>query len=411
MGRKNKPSKYKGKHLNESVAAALSGPASKPNEALFFEDATDGAQLSRKEALRKKRDEEDRQLMEDLINAEKLKSKGEALRVEKRLKNLGKNTQKVQVKPDFWDAWDGVAPRDAKPEDDWLEVPAAPGMGKQIYKKSLRHVSTKNPLPAVIPASAGSSYNPSAEALQEGISKVVRAEHSFLERLRKLDENVFKEAAKSLNLTPEELEESDEEDESDDEEEEEDKIKPYLQMSKTQRKKLEKKGRAQRNKEKRGRLRKVQEAMMRNSLLQKDQITKIEELIAEMEEKEKDIERSIEAKKLLREKKKVAVPIPVTSTGKKLFREPAVDVILPSDLTKTMREMKPHGNLALDRFASLHMRNKFVVPNAGSDTRKKRKGRGVKAVEVGQKFMEEDFTLGDRKKKRRYMRGGRVDIS
>ncbi|MCH9746051.1 MAG: hypothetical protein K0U04_04920, partial [Proteobacteria bacterium] len=125
----------------------------------------------------------------------------------------------------------------------------------------------------------------------------------------------------------------------------------------------EKLTRAERNKQRRKRgMEVVRRGKLRKTVVAAE-LRKAPLYISELEEEEKNAKDRRDVHEQYVKDRLQQEPVPVLSSGKAAIHEPQVEVALPSDLTGSMRTMKPHGGIALERFRSLHTRNMIEVPD------------------------------------------------
>lgn len=409
-------SNYAGAALNASVVEALSGVSAQPDAALFVEDRRGAAgEHSARAVARAKRAELD---FAEQIAAARGPSRAHELLVARA--GAGPIRPKAEPKKQSFvvlpsaDLWGG---EQAAARDEWpLQLTNAPG--KRRARKVHSRKSTDHLVPAVRVVHEGASYNPSVAAHKAGLGKVVSEQLSFDARAKRITTIASQEHAAALARTPADaVESSDEEEDEDEDEGAEQDMEEGAQLAadasggKNKLQPGERLTRAQRNKDRRKRLAAAELALKTKTKGLLAQADAVKAISHEVEEEEADI---AERRKETAERRKARLlvePLPRMSSGKAKYLPPPVEVTLPSDLTLTMRELKPHGGLASDRMISMLKRNMIELSDPDAHKRSKR-AKNVKDIAVGKKFIEEEHDhRSGKKKQRRMMPGGLIDIS
>jgi len=405
--------------MNTELAEALSGVSSRPNNAIFFEDRKVGEGESRRTTARRLRYAEEQRLAEEAANRDKLASKHELKKVEQLAERLEKSDArdgavegKKRAASHFFDLWGGEGKGSDSDSDRVAAEVAKPPCTKRA-RIVREHVSTHHKVVAVKVSNPGTSYNPEATAYKEALKETVTAHVEYEEKKRTMKVIRAKEEADALPVPK--LEDDESSDEEEEEVEEEQKEGEEGTTPKRRKKDLlpgERITRAQRNKEKRKRITSAHLSERQKEKARLAEIEQAQELAKELEERAKQTEERAKRRKEKRAQELNEEPEPRFSSGHRAAFVPGVEVVLPSDLSGVMRNLKPHGNLALERFQSLHTRNMAEVRNPQRRTKRTHKP-WVKDVAVGSKFIEEehDKSTGKKKKQRRMMPGGRIDIS
>jgi nucleolar protein 53 len=365
-------SNYAGAALNASVVEALSGVSAQPDAALFVEDRRGAAgEHSARAAARAKRAELD---FAEQIAAARGPSRAHELLVARagagpiRPKaEPKKQTFVVLPSADLWGA-DEAAARDEWP----LQLTNAPG--KRRAREVHSRKSTDHVVPAVRVVPEGASYNPSVAAHKAALGKVVSEQLSFDARAKRITTIAAQERAAALARTPADAVESSDESSNEDEDEEQD-MEEDAQLAadasggKNKLQPGERLTRAQRNKDRRKRLAAAELALKTKTKGLLAQADAVKAISREVEEDEADL---AERRKETAERRKARLlvePLPRMSSGKAKYLPPPVDVVLPSDLAPTMRELKPHGGLASDRMISMLKRNMIELSDPDAHKR------------------------------------------
>jgi nucleolar protein 53 len=228
-----------------------------------------------------------------------------------------------------------------------------------LTRKSTRHIGVK----AVYVADPGQSYNPDSVQHEDVISEAVAEELQTQAELAYIKQPLY-DPDYELHIA----EESEEEEESDDEDDEDGKKK----------KDKGKMTRAQRNKQQRHKdLLKQQLAAKEEKRLNKS-INRVGEIKAEFAKEDKTnarLKQHVADLKdaSLREK-------PQRKIGRHTLKPTPMPVLLDKEIPGSLRTLVPQGNVATDRFESLHSRNKMELGNQS-----KSKGKQTKLKLVEQK--------------------------
>uniref|UniRef100_A0A8C5K4F3 Ribosome biogenesis protein NOP53 n=1 Tax=Jaculus jaculus TaxID=51337 RepID=A0A8C5K4F3_JACJA len=285
------------------------------------------------------------------------------------------------VQQPFYDLWDPNNPLD-KPlvgqDAFFLE---------QTKKKGVRrpprlHVKP-SPVPAVEVTPAGASYNPTFEdhqALLLAAHEVELQRQKAEERLERqlalptgeqaaTQESVFREMCEGL------LEESDAEDEAgpaQGTEAEDGAAEPAPACPAVERK-SEKKTEQQRRRERAARSLRVQQAALRAARLQHQELFRLRGIRAQVAQRLAELARRREQRRLRR----LAEADKPRRLGRLKYQDPDIDVQLSSELSDSLRTLKPEGNILRDRFKSFQRRN-MIEPRERAKFKRKYK---VKLVE------------------------------
>lgn len=289
-------------------------------------------------------------------------------------KNALKKVPKSKDGEAIFDLWDTdtneIVTKAAGHEDITKKLPASVREGgfvehlKPIAVKAPlsvnRPAATVKPVAAVKVVEGGASYNPSAAEHGELTAKAIDEELRRLERIEYYQSKMTLENFFSNSATPDMIVDSDAGVEEEIEENEEDKADRVAQVSLPKRKTT-----AQKNRQKRHRLKLFEEWRARQKKQLIGQIDQLHLLKRQLEESgaweqaSKDLEtekgkfRSLNdllAGKEVTEKSKPA------RLGPHIWKKPFVEVQLTEDLTPSFRQLKPEGNLMADRFGSLQER-------------------------------------------------------
>ncbi|KAI9314482.1 ribosome biogenesis protein Nop53/GLTSCR2 [Dichotomocladium elegans] len=248
-----------------------------------------------------------------------------------------------------YDMWDDETPAAASPEEDQSDY-LEPVKAKKVKAPS---TLKKKPAalvhqPAIEIAHAGASYNPTVEAHQELLKQAHEIEVRKLEAAEKLNEKLS--YRKELDDLAGELEASLEDEDEDGEEEEGEKDEGSVAAKKEAKRKT----RTQRNKEKRLRLEKIANMQKQHEKDIRKQIDLVKEIEKELNEHQKKIEDVAQKRQEIKEN---AEKKGVKRLGKHFIKERPIDVQLQDELSETLRQLKPEGNLLLDHQHSFQRRN------------------------------------------------------
>ncbi|KAI9369522.1 hypothetical protein BJX61DRAFT_536356 [Aspergillus egyptiacus] len=288
---------------------------------------------------------------------------------------LGKTTE-----GEFYDPWADEA--DPTPVDDpgfdYLEKPKPKVAPETLKQAPISLAANGKAIPAVRAPSAGTSYNPSFEEwdqlLQEQGQKAVEEEKMRLEEERKEQERQ-RLIAEAKN--------DDGEARSDDESAWEGFESEYEKPEWLNKKRPERKTKAQRNKIKRRKeaeRRAKWEAQMKKKEEQAAQAKAIAERLQQnaQESKDSDADSDDEGDDTTLRRKPL---------GKFRAPEKPTEVVLPDELQDSLRLLKPEGNLLDDRFRTLIVQGKLEARKPVSQPKKKKR-------EVTEKWAYKDFKIG-----------------
>lgn len=203
----------------------------------------------------------------------------------------------------------------------------------------------------------GVSYNPTFDDHQELVDQIVAKEETIIKKKERMDRVLTQKLGKMTRDQIEKVKEQEmvqgfpidkskeniqDEEPSDDE---------YKSVNAPVRNK--KKDRKTRRKQKEARERELLEKQ------KKREVKKIKDInnMPELTKKIKDQEKIVEIKGKNRAELEKAKKTQAGRIGKVKYREPEIDVNQLEDIAGNLRNLKPEGNLLLDRFKSLQKRN------------------------------------------------------
>ncbi|XP_048225061.1 ribosome biogenesis protein NOP53 isoform X2 [Perognathus longimembris pacificus] len=283
------------------------------------------------------------------------------------------------VERPFYDLWTPDNPLDrplAGQDEFFLE---------QTKKKGMRrpprlHVKPSH-APAVEVTPAGASYNPTFQDHQALLLAAHEVEVQRQKEAEKLErqlalptaeqaatqETVFREMCEGL------LEESDGEEEGDSdlgvpEADEGVRARPAAPTAAT-----EKKTEQQRRREKAARRKRALQAALRTARLQHQELFRLRGIKAQVALRLAELARRSERRRLRR----LAEADKPRRLGRLKYQDPDIDVQLSSELSGSLRTLKPEGNILRDRFKSFQRRN-MIEPRERAKFKRKYK---VKLVE------------------------------
>ncbi|XP_052619053.1 ribosome biogenesis protein NOP53 isoform X1 [Peromyscus californicus insignis] len=259
---------------------------------------------------------------------------------------------------------------------------------EQTKKKGVRRPPRLHIKPSQVPAveviPAGASYNPTFEDHQALLREAHEVELQREKEAEKLErqlalptteqaatqESVFREMCEGL------LEESDGEDEpgsgewpeADDGADETSPTGPAGAE-----KRMEKKTEQQRRREKAARKLRVQQAALRAARLQHQELFRLRGIKAQVARRLAELAQRRERRRLRR----LAEADKPRRLGRLKYQDPDIDVQLSSELSGSLRTLKPEGNILRDRFKSFQKRN-MIEPRERAKFKRKYK---VKLVE------------------------------
>ncbi|XP_006898702.1 PREDICTED: glioma tumor suppressor candidate region gene 2 protein [Elephantulus edwardii] len=282
------------------------------------------------------------------------------------------------VERPFYDLWAPDNPLDR------ALIGQDPFFLEQTKKKGVQrppHLLTKpSQAPAVEVTPAGASYNPTFEdhqALLRAAHEVELQRQKEAEKLERqlalptadqaaTQESTFREMCEGL------LEESDGEaelEESQDPESEGDQALPAPARLVTTEKKTEQ----QRRREKAERTLRMQRAALRTAQLRHQELFRLRGIKAQVAQRLAELARRREQRRAQR----LAEADKPRRLGRLKYQAPDIDVQLSSELSDSLRTLKPEGNILRDRFKSFQRRN-MIEPRERAKFKRKYK---VKLVE------------------------------
>ncbi|XP_058148931.1 ribosome biogenesis protein NOP53 isoform X1 [Dasypus novemcinctus] len=251
---------------------------------------------------------------------------------------------------------------------------------KKGVKRPLHLHSKPSQAPAVEVTPAGASYHPSFEDHQTLLLAAHEVELQRQKEAEKLErqlalptaeqaatqESVFQEMCEGL------LEESDGEGDSDQGEDPEaggaaDSSMPSRMAT------VEKKTEQQRRREKAARTLRVQQAAVRAARLRQQELFRLRGIKAQVARRLAELARRRERRRAQR----LAEADKPRRLGRLKYQAPDIDVQLSSELSDSLRTLKPEGNILRDRFKSFQRRN-MIEPRERAKFKRKYK---VKLVE------------------------------
>jgi len=370
-GRRKKKSKYAGAALNAALSEALGGERSRPDELLFFEDKGVSDQVDRKAQIVAKREATEKQEEAEAILSE---IKSAEVPVQKKFVRVRTSNGVDKVKEASLDVTKSPGLRDLWADDE-------PLANRPVTNKS-RFVRSRPPtvqkVKAVKVVHPAASYNPSVDDLKEGLQKAVDDHLDFAKAKVYSKPNGFDEwvkRRKSRAIVDEEEKDlvsedssgssSDEDEAMGEEQEQENDAKGLSDPAMTG----ERMTTRERNKAKN----KKMNEFLRKQKLQKEefahQVEHLKDIESKLVEEEKLQEQQRQEKKERMDAKLQEEPV-AKIRGHKALKVPTVEAVLPSELSGSLRKMKPHGNFLKDRFDSLHQRNLVAVGQRGKKKRK-----------------------------------------
>lgn len=234
------------------------------------------------------------------------------------------------------------------------------GLGKPKVRPPGELRATRTKLKAIQAPHPGLSYNPTFDDHQELVEQVVAKEETInkkkerLERVTKafgrmtrdqIAKMKEKEAIQGLPIDTSKENMQDEEPSDDD----------YKSVNAPVRNK--KKDRKARRKQKEAREREILEKQKKRELKKVKDINNVPELTKKIKHQEKVVEIKGQHRAELEKAKKTQAG----RLAKVKYREPEIDVSQLEDIAGNLRNLKPEGNLLLDRFKSLQKRN--ILPS------------------------------------------------
>ncbi|KAG0226513.1 ribosome biogenesis protein Nop53/GLTSCR2 [Mortierella sp. GBAus27b] len=245
--------------------------------------------------------------------------------------------------------------------------------GMDIDRDFVKDIVTKNPvkaprslrqkkkvaIPAVKEAHPGASYNPTMKDHQA----LLRLAHNEELRMEKTKEDLEAQLAYPKELdqmvpfddrTGGLLEDSDEDDEDEEEEEEEEESDAQDDGAIKSKKQKGKKSVAERNRLARAAEKAKEEAQIKRQKDLAKQTNRVKEIMKNVEKEEDEKEKKrLENEKKLDEKEKAGMK----RVGRFNVPKERIHVQLQEELSESLRQLKPEGNLIKDRFRSLVERN------------------------------------------------------
>ncbi|CAH2314224.1 ribosome biogenesis NOP53 [Pelobates cultripes] len=317
-----------------------------------------------------------RKLKRKLEREEKLAAQGVLPRSERLLQAQLRN-KRPRCKPEannnpgrgFYDLWedDSLEPSPGEPES-WHSQQTKKG---QVKRPSRLNVKPSQ-LPAIEVLNPGASYNPTFESHQ---SLLLQAHENEVKRLRqeeKLERQVKLPTAAEVATQEsqfqelcEGLVESDDDATLEDGEGEELGTTPMAQR--------EKKTERQRKKEKEARILKVKMEAEKSLKKHGQELFQLRSIRAEISQQQAESVR----RKEKREEERKADAFKPKRLGRLKYQEGDVAVLLSDELPGTLRNLKPEGSIAKDRFKSFQKRN-LIEPRERAKFKRKLK---VKYVE------------------------------
>ncbi|XP_055471616.1 ribosome biogenesis protein NOP53 isoform X1 [Psammomys obesus] len=260
---------------------------------------------------------------------------------------------------------------------------------EQTKKKGVRRPPRLHVKPSQVPAvevtPAGASYNPTFEDHQALLQEAHEVELQREKEAEKLErqlalppteqaatqETVFREMCEGL------LEESDGEDEPGCAEQPEADggaaAEPSPEGAAGPNRRVEKKTEQQRRREKAARKLRVQQAALRAARLQHQELFRLRGIKAQVAHRLAELARRREQRRMRR----LADADKPRRLGRLKYQDPDIDVQLSSELSGSLRTLKPEGNILRDRFKSFQKRN-MIEPRERAKFKRKYK---VKLVE------------------------------
>uniref|UniRef100_A0A336LMN0 Ribosome biogenesis protein NOP53 n=1 Tax=Culicoides sonorensis TaxID=179676 RepID=A0A336LMN0_CULSO len=235
------------------------------------------------------------------------------------------------------------------------------GLGKPKVRLPGELRQKRSKLKAVQPPHPGLSYNPTFDDHQELIEEVVKKEETIIKKREHLERVLTNKMAKMTRDQIEKMkqkeliqglpidhskENKEDEEPSDDE---------YKTVNPPVRNK--KKDRKARRKQKEQREKELLEKTKKRELKKVKDINNVPELKKQITVQEKVVEKK-RVNQAEREKLKKTSALRISKVK---YREPEIDVNELEDISGNLRNLKPAGNLLLDRFKSLQKRN--ILPS------------------------------------------------
>ncbi|KAI8069883.1 ribosome biogenesis protein Nop53/GLTSCR2 [Gongronella butleri] len=291
-----------------------------------------------------------------------------------------KKKAKTTAKPSY-DLWDEPKADEA----DEVEEEAVPGQARKVKAPSTMGMipkAAKHHAAVAVPH-AGASYNPTQDDHQALIQHAADIEFAKIKAAKKIEQQLAKPTGQALPEASEvdDGKDDDEEEEpasGDDDDDDDDKATGKRKTT------------AQRNREKRRRAMLAEHADRQIIKRIGKQIGGIDATAQQLVDKEAQIEVNTAAR-IARKEEREKQGRRAIGTGHVM--EPNVEVQLEDELSESLRQLKPEGNVFTDRFASLQKRNIIVPPS-----QKKNPSRRY-ALKVYERRSYKNFDLMEKKKK------------
>ncbi|KAI9025799.1 ribosome biogenesis protein Nop53/GLTSCR2 [Phycomyces nitens] len=245
-----------------------------------------------------------------------------------------------------YDLWADAPAEEKNPylEDVRTHKPKAPVTMEQTPKALVNHVN-------VVVPDAGASYNPSMEEHQKLLEKAHSVELKKVEAAKKLDEQLA--YRKELDDLAHELEEHNAHVNGEIAEEEEEIDEGATEAEKKKQNEI-RKTRTKRNKERKAQLERALREQKQHERNIRKQIDKLEAIEEELAQRYADLENLSVKRDAHREAESLAGK---KRLGKHYVQEMPIEVQLQDELSETLRQLKPEGNIFRDRFVSIQERN------------------------------------------------------
>ncbi|KAM3615542.1 uncharacterized protein V6R79_003772 [Siganus canaliculatus] len=307
--------------------------------------------------------------------AEQLAAKGVVPRRQKQLlsrrsvtRTAGKAVTEANNNPnrDYYDVW-GQESKDTA--DPWYLQQT----GKKLVKRPERLNAKPSVLPAVEVIAPGGSYNPDffshqallkeaheVEAKKEKEEDKLQRQLSFNKEDRATEETILQEQVEGL------IEDEDEEEAAVPAVEEEDVTVGAITQA-------DKKTERQRKKEKADKMKEQRQLADRRQIDQRQQLFQLRSIKASIRQQD----QTTKARQIKRQAKQEAEKAQPKRLGKLKFKAQDLEVQLSDELAGSLRQLKPEGSIAKDRFKSLQKRN-LIEPRERAKFKRRNK---VKYVE------------------------------
>lgn len=318
-----------------------------------------------------------------------------------RLRQVARDANPAPKKGDheIYDPWADEADTSAPVQDprfDFLPTPKPKVAPDTIKHAPISLAANGKPIPSVRTPHGGTSYNPQFEQwdklLEEQGEKAIKAEEQRLEEERKEEE---KQRLRDL------ANDDDGEVKSDDESAWEGFESEYEKPEWLNKKRPERKTKAQRNKIKRRKEAERQAKWDAQKMKTETQAERVQELAEQANQRALELQNQSDAddsedgdetelrRKPFGGKNAYVISLSNTHTTANIYHsapEKPLELVLPDELQDSLRLLKPEGNLLDDRFRTLIVQGKLESRNPVTQPRKAKR-------KVTEKWMSKDFQV------------------